>query len=93
MLELRDKLDALKAVVHAGSAAAAIVAAVFCVAPFVWTAQHYGTVPASLTLAVAFILAAIAALLLNWIIRQRAKERQQRRVRNGRPTQQSSRPV
>jgi hypothetical protein len=85
MLDLRDKLDeALNTTVFAGAAAAAIVAAIFffCVAPFVWTEQHFGTVTASLTLAVVFLLTAIAALLLNWIIRPRAKERQQRARQN-----------
>jgi hypothetical protein len=85
MQDLRDKLDdALKATVFAGAAAAAIVAATFfiCVAIFVWTEQHYGTVTASLVLAIVFLLAATAALLLNWIVHQRAKERrQQQRAR------------
>ena len=82
MFDLKDKVDAIvKAVVCAAAAAAAGVAALFffCVALFVWTEQHYGTVTAALVLAILFLLIVIAALTIG-LMSRRQSERVQRRT-------------
>jgi cytochrome c biogenesis protein CcdA len=87
MFDVRDRFDgAVKTVACAAAAAAAGVASLFffLVALFLWTQQHYGTIAATLVLAIVFLFAAMAALTIAWVVRQRSAERQQR-VRKSSP--------
>ena len=81
MFDLKDKVDAaVKLIACTAAAAAAGVAALFffCVALFVWTEQHYGTVTASLVLAILFLVVTIAALTIALIARRPPKDREPR---------------
>jgi heme/copper-type cytochrome/quinol oxidase subunit 2 len=79
MIDLRDKFqDAVAAVTYTAAAAAAAMAALLfaCIALFVWTREQYGTVTASLVLAVVFLVLALAALIAATLRRRRLNQRQ-----------------
>ena len=81
MFDLKEKFDdAVKTVACAAAAAAAGATSLFffLVALFLWTQQQYGTITAALVLAIVFLVVALAALTIVWIVRQRSAERAQR---------------
>jgi apolipoprotein N-acyltransferase len=83
MIDFRDKLEAaVAALTYTAAAAAAGAAALlfFCIALFVWTREQYGTVTASLVLAVLFLVLALAALIAATVRRRRVAERQAHRA-------------
>jgi len=87
MFDLKDRFDgAVKTVAFAAAAGAAGVAALFffLVALFLWAQQQYGTITATLVLAIVFLVVALAALTVVWILRQRAAERERQRAQRAR---------
>jgi apolipoprotein N-acyltransferase len=83
MIDFRDKLEAaVAALTYTAAAAAAGAAALlfFCIALFVWTREQYGTVTASLVLAVLFLVLALAALIAAAVRRRRLAEREAHRA-------------
>ncbi|MBO0756515.1 MAG: hypothetical protein J2P54_11680 [Bradyrhizobiaceae bacterium] len=87
-MHIEQKVDAIiKAMLYAAAAGAAGISAFFfaCLALFVWTRQEYGTVTASLVLAILFAAIAAAALLIGWFVRRRSRDPQNGQLRRAAP--------